>query len=129
MRLPTRYTFILFLAIGQLIGVLASPIHELTAIEHPQENTKFEERSSTLFVQLNPVRSYSLEFEELCKENNIYNLCMPAFKTAYNRSFTSANICSAFRGAGLVPLQPDTVLSKLDVQLRTPTPAALPEAP
>jgi len=39
------------------------------------------------------------------------------------------NICTAFQGAGLVPLQPDVVLSKLDVRLRTPTPAALPEAP
>jgi hypothetical protein len=116
---------------------------------------------------------HSLEFQELCKENNIYTLCMPphsshllqpldvgcfsplkraysreveslirhhinhitkleflpAFKAAFSRSFTSANICSAFRGAGLVPLQPDAVLSKLDVQLRTPTPLeALPEA-
>jgi hypothetical protein len=116
---------------------------------------------------------HSLEFEELCKENNIYTLCMPphsshllqpldvgcfsllkraysreiedlirhyinyitkleflpAFKAAFKQSFTSINICSAFRGAGLVPLQPDVVLSKLDVRLRTPTPAALPEAP
>jgi hypothetical protein len=115
---------------------------------------------------------HSLEFQELCKENNIYTLCMPphsshllqpldvgcfsplkraysrevealirhhinhitkleflpAFKAAFNRAFTTANICSAFRGAGLQPLQPDVVLSKLDVQLRTPTPAALPEA-
>jgi hypothetical protein len=114
----------------------------------------------------------SLKFEELCKENNIYTLCMPphsshllqplnvgcfspwkraysceiealirhhinhitkleflpAFKVAFDRSFTSANICSAFRGAGLVLLQPDVVLSKLDVQLRTPTLAALEEA-
>ncbi|KAF7579463.1 hypothetical protein PtrM4_037030 [Pyrenophora tritici-repentis] len=57
-------------------------------------------------------KSYqSLAFQELCKENNIYTL--------------------SFRGAGLVPLQPEAVLSKLDVQLRTPTPpaAALPEAP
>ena len=116
---------------------------------------------------------HSLEFQELCKENNIYTLCMPphsshllqpldvgcfsplkraynreiealirdhinhvtkleflpAFKAAFERSFTSANICSAFRGAGLVPLQPDIVLSKLDVQLRTPTPASLPDTP
>ncbi|KAF7573919.1 hypothetical protein PtrM4_055420 [Pyrenophora tritici-repentis] len=116
----------------------------------------------------------SLAFQELCKENNIYTLCMPphsshllqpldvgcfsplkraysreveslmrnhinhitkleflpAFKIAFNRAFTPANICSAFRGAGLVPLQPEAVLSKVDVQLRTPTPpAALPEAP
>ena len=110
----------------------------------------------------------SLEFQELCKENNIYTLCMPphsshllqpldvgcfsplkraysreveslirnhinhitkleflpAFKAAFDRSFTPANIRSAFQGAGLVPLQPDAVLSKLDVQLRTPTPVA-----
>ncbi|KAI1508857.1 DDE superfamily endonuclease [Pyrenophora tritici-repentis] len=117
----------------------------------------------------------SLAFQELCKENNIYTLCMPphsshllqplnigcfsplkraysreveslmrnhinhitkleflpAFKIAFDQAFTPANICSAFRGAGLVPLQPEAVLSKLDIQLRTPTPpaAALPEAP
>ncbi|KAF7566706.1 hypothetical protein PtrM4_150260 [Pyrenophora tritici-repentis] len=116
----------------------------------------------------------SLEFQELCKENNIHTLCMPphsshllqpldvgcfsplkraysreveslmrnhinhitkleflpAFKAAFDQAFTPANICSAFRGAGLVPLQPEAVLSKVDVQLRTPTPpAALPEAP
>jgi hypothetical protein len=50
---------------------------------------------------------------------------LPAFKAAFDRSFTPANIRSAFRGAGLVPLYPDAVLSKLDVQLRTPTPPAL----
>ncbi|KAI1506815.1 hypothetical protein Ptr86124_014109 [Pyrenophora tritici-repentis] len=53
-----------------------------------------------------------------------------AFKIAFNRAFTPANICSAFRGSGLFPLQLEAVLSKLDIQLRTPTPpAALPEAP
>jgi hypothetical protein len=35
---------------------------------------------------------------------------------------SNTNICSAFQGAGLVLLQPDAVLSKLDVQLHTPTP-------
>jgi hypothetical protein len=70
-------------------------------------------------------RAYSHEVESLIRHhiNHITKLeFLLAFKTAYDRSFTSANICSAFRGAGLVPLQPDTVLSKLDVQLRTPTP-------
>jgi hypothetical protein len=111
---------------------------------------------------------HSFEFQELCKENDIYTLCMPphsshllqpldvgcfsplkraysreveslmrdhinhitkleflpAFKAAFDRAFTLVNICSAFRGAGLVSLQPETVLSKLDVQLRTPTPPA-----
>ncbi|KAH8621568.1 hypothetical protein IG631_23783 [Alternaria alternata] len=77
-------------------------------------------------------RAYSREVESLIRHhiNHITKLeFLPAFKAAFDRAFTPANICSAFRGAGLVPLQPDAVLSKLDVQLRTPTLAALPEAP
>jgi hypothetical protein len=77
-------------------------------------------------------RAYSREVEALIRYyiNYITKIeFLPAFKAAYNRMFTLANICSAFRGAGLVPLQLDTVLLKLDVRLRTPTPAALIEAP
>ncbi|EFQ95402.1 hypothetical protein PTT_06621 [Pyrenophora teres f. teres 0-1] len=37
---------------------------------------------------------------------------LPAFKAAFDQAFTPANICSAFRSAGLVPLQPEAVLSK-----------------
>jgi hypothetical protein len=78
-------------------------------------------------------RAYSREVKSLIRYyiNHITKLeFLPAFKSAYDRSFTSANIYLAFRGAGLVPLYPDTVLLKLDVQLRTPTPPeALPEAP
>jgi hypothetical protein len=36
---------------------------------------------------------------------------------------TEKNIKSAFRGAGLVPLDLESVVTKLDVRLRTPTPA------
>ncbi|KAF7572324.1 hypothetical protein PtrM4_098240 [Pyrenophora tritici-repentis] len=79
-------------------------------------------------------RAYSREVESLMRNyiNHITKLeFLPAFKAAFNRAFTPANICLAFRGAGLVPLQPEAVLLKVDVQLRTPTPpaAALPEAP
>jgi hypothetical protein len=49
---------------------------------------------------------------------------LPAFKAAYKKTFTQENICAGFQGAGLVPFNPDAVLSKLDVQLRTPTPPA-----
>jgi transposase len=76
-------------------------------------------------------RAYSRKVEALIRHhiNHITKLeFLPAFKAAYNQSFTSANICSAFQGAGLVPLLPDAVLSKLNVQLRTPTPDTLPEA-
>ncbi|KAF1925349.1 DDE-domain-containing protein [Didymella exigua CBS 183.55] len=76
-------------------------------------------------------RAYSCEVESLIRHyiNHITKLkFLPAFKAAFSQLFTSANICSAFRGTGLVPLQPDAVLSKLDVQLRTLTPDTLPEA-
>jgi len=36
--------------------------------------------------------------------------------------FTAENVCAGFRGAGLVPHNPEAVLLKLDVRLRTPTP-------
>jgi hypothetical protein len=142
-------------------------------LKHFNAHTKTRVVGARRLLVLDGHRSHhSLEFQELCKENNIYTLCMPphsshllqpldvgcfsplkraysreveglirhhinhitkleflpAFKAAFNRSFTLTNISSAFRGAGLVPHCPDAVLSKLDVQLRTPTPAALSEA-
>jgi hypothetical protein len=77
-------------------------------------------------------RAYSREIEALIRHyvNHITKLeFLPAFKVAFKRSFTLANICLAFRGAGLVPLQLDVVLLKLDVHLCTPTLTALLEAP
>ena len=50
---------------------------------------------------------------------------LPAFKTAFNKAITKENILASFRGAGLVPHDPERVLSKLDVVLCTPTPAPL----
>jgi hypothetical protein len=47
---------------------------------------------------------------------------LPAFKATFDKIFTPENACAGFRGAGLVPHDPEVVLSKLDVQLRTPTP-------
>ena len=48
-----------------------------------------------------------------------------AYKTAYYKVFTKENICSAFRGAGLVLFNLEVVLLKLNIKLRTPTPPAL----
>jgi hypothetical protein len=47
---------------------------------------------------------------------------LPAFKAAYSLTFTEENARAGFRGAGLVPFNPEAVLSKLDVRLRMPTP-------
>jgi len=48
---------------------------------------------------------------------------LPAFYTAFKASLTEKNIKGGFRGAGLVPLDPEVVVSKLDVRIQTPTPA------
>jgi hypothetical protein len=37
-------------------------------------------------------------------------------------SITEKNVWGGFQGTGLVPLDPESVISKLDVKLRTPTP-------
>ena len=51
-----------------------------------------------------------------------------SFRTAFFTSMTEKNVQGGFSGAGLVPYDPQRVISKLDVRLRTPTPpAALPE--
>ena len=49
-----------------------------------------------------------------------------AFYAAYIASVTPENIAGGFRGAGLIPFDPQAVTSKLDVKLRTPTPTGLP---
>src|SRR5213075_2392427 len=47
---------------------------------------------------------------------------LSAFRTAFQSTFTERNIKGAFRGSGMVPFNPEEVISKLDVRLRTPTP-------
>jgi hypothetical protein len=44
------------------------------------------------------------------------------FKQAYEAAITSNNIQGGFRGAGLVPFDPERVISTLDVKPRTPSP-------
>jgi hypothetical protein len=52
---------------------------------------------------------------------------IPAFKAAFETAFTGQNIKSGFRGAGLVPWNPEAVIPKLDARLRTPTPPGTPD--
>jgi hypothetical protein len=52
---------------------------------------------------------------------------LSAFQIAFNKAITKNNMQAGFRGAGLVPHNPERVLLKLNVVLRTPTPP-LPEA-
>ncbi|KAF1931469.1 uncharacterized protein M421DRAFT_34301, partial [Didymella exigua CBS 183.55] len=91
---------------------------------------------------INSYKSYnSAEFKEYYAEHKIITLCMPLhsshllqllnvacfgplkraylIKTAYYKAITKDNIYRGFRGAGLVPFDPERVLLKLDVVLRT----------
>jgi hypothetical protein len=47
---------------------------------------------------------------------------LEAYPSARIEAFKSETIKNSFAGAGLMPYNPDRVLSKLDIRLRTPTP-------
>ena len=53
----------------------------------------------------------------------------PAFRAAFEKTFTEQNVKGGFRGSGLVLFNPETVISKLDVRLRTPTPPRTSDGP
>jgi hypothetical protein len=44
---------------------------------------------------------------------------LPCFKGAFNTAITKANIQGGFQGAGLVLFNPEAVILKLNVRLRT----------
>ncbi|ENH70905.1 hypothetical protein FOC1_g10000057, partial [Fusarium oxysporum f. sp. cubense race 1] len=46
-----------------------------------------------------------------------------AFYITFKATFIESNIWGGFKGAGLAPLNPETVILKLDMQLQTPTPS------
>jgi hypothetical protein len=70
-------------------------------------------------------KAYRRQIEDLAR-NHVFYISklefLPAFKAAFDAAFTANNICASFRGAGLILLDPEAVLSKLDVQLRTLSP-------
>ena len=76
-------------------------------------------------------RAYGRELEMFIKAhvNHITKVeFFLALHTAYQRAMTKENIKAGFRGAGLIPFNPEAVISKLDVKVRTPTPTGAPPA-
>jgi hypothetical protein len=70
-------------------------------------------------------QSYGRQIEDLIRAhiNHISKLeFLCGFREAFFASMTEKNIQGGFTGAGLVPYDPERVLSTLDVKLRTPTP-------
>ncbi len=76
-------------------------------------------------------RAYSKEIEKMMR-NHITHITKPdfflAFYNAFHATFSPENVRGGFRGAGLVPLDPQKVISQLDIKLRTPTPTSPPLA-
>ncbi|RYC77651.1 hypothetical protein BFJ63_vAg19475, partial [Fusarium oxysporum f. sp. narcissi] len=70
-------------------------------------------------------QAYSREIEGLMRRRRTHitkTQFFPAFYAAHQATIIRRNIKGGFRGAGLAPFNPEHVISKLDVQLRTPTP-------
>ncbi len=70
-------------------------------------------------------KAYGREIEGLMKARITHITktdFLPAFFAAFQAAMTEKNIKGGFRGAGLVPFDPESVLSRLDVKLRTPSP-------
>jgi len=77
-------------------------------------------------------KAYGRQAENLMRNkiNHITKLeFLPCFIGAFKDAITKSYIQGAFRGAGLVPLDAEVVISKLDVRLRTPTPPTTNVAP
>jgi len=70
-------------------------------------------------------KAYGRQAEDLMR-NRITHITklefLPCFIRAYNAAITPSNIQGGFRGAGLVPFDPERVIIALDVRLRTPSP-------
>ena len=70
-------------------------------------------------------RAYGHEIEGFIKSfiNHITKAeFLVAFHAAFSKVFILKNVKAGFKGAGLVPFDPDRVISKLDVKLSTPSP-------
>ena len=77
-------------------------------------------------------KAYGNQVSDLIRNgiNHITKLeFLPTFRVAFNASITPSNIQGGFRGAGLLPLDPEAVISKLDVKLRMLTPSSDFETP
>ena len=70
-------------------------------------------------------RAYGNEIADMSRHasaNITKNEFLDAFQKAYSKAMTPDNIKGSFRGAGLIPFNPEAVISRLSVRLRTPTP-------
>jgi hypothetical protein len=71
-------------------------------------------------------RSYGTEIEKLMRASITHvskEDFFPAFYNAFRTAINESNIRGGFRGSGLVPYDPDSVISQLDVRIPTSRPS------
>lgn len=77
-------------------------------------------------------KAYGRQAEDLMR-NQITHITklefLPCFKGAFDAAITKGNVQGGFQGTGLVPLNPEAVVSKLDVRLRTPPLPTIEDSP
>lgn len=76
-------------------------------------------------------QAYGRQIDSLIRSyiNHVTKLeFLPAFKAAFEQAIRKDTILGGFRGAGLVPYNPEAVTLKLDIKLRTLTPPIEPTA-
>jgi hypothetical protein len=77
-------------------------------------------------------KAYGCQAEKLMR-NKITRITktefLPCFIAAHNASITTSNILGGFRGAGLVPFDPEAVILTLSVRLRTPPVPTVEDSP
>jgi hypothetical protein len=70
-------------------------------------------------------KAYGRQIEDMMRAHITYitkDDFFPAFRIAFFAAMTENNIQGGFRGAGLLPFDPESVISILDLKLKTPTP-------
>ena len=71
-------------------------------------------------------KAYGRQIEDLIKASITHITkedFLPAFYAAFYDSITKANIQGGFRGAGIVPFDPEKVISTLELKFTTPSPS------
>ena len=77
-----------------------------------------------LYSPLKPAYGYQINLFIRASINHIIKSeFFIAYLAAHNKIFTEKNIKAGFRGAGISSWDPDSIISKLDVRLRTSTPS------
>jgi len=71
-------------------------------------------------------KAYGSQIEELIRNGQTHitkDDFFPAFRAAFKKAMTAENIKGGFRGAGLLPMDPEKIIAQLDLCLNTPTPS------